>query len=225
MIVQSILRSPIVYSAITWPAMAAEACTIGTTVHQLLPDARSLIILREGIDGIFELIQTNGANKTSFTDSGLTDGVSYYYRVHAFKVTGNSDYSDEVEGIPQADPFYTDFAVYTGPHTAKIGFASIEAVAAKIEYGSSSSFGNEMEFDASGIDHVFVIDNLDKDTVCYYRVVDEEMQYLDIARTFTTKDYYEINTYADTFVESLSGCNCCQLYAGFGDPRGVCLTM
>lgn len=47
---------------------------------------------RDGVS--FTQIATVGANVTTYTDSGLTVGVPYWYRVRAYNATGNSGYSN-----------------------------------------------------------------------------------------------------------------------------------
>jgi hypothetical protein len=49
----------------------------------------------------FSEIDTVGANQTTYTDSGLTTGTRYYYRVRAYNVGGYSGYSNEANGTPQ----------------------------------------------------------------------------------------------------------------------------
>ena len=51
----------------------------------------------------FELIATQKANVTSYTDSDVTAGITYCYRVRAFNATGVSAYSQEVCGTARAE--------------------------------------------------------------------------------------------------------------------------
>ena len=48
--------------------------------------------------GGFSLVTTLGAGSTAYTDSGLTEGTRYYYRVRATNSIGNSAYSSEALG-------------------------------------------------------------------------------------------------------------------------------
>jgi hypothetical protein len=48
----------------------------------------------------FAQIRTVGANITAFTNTGLTQGVRYYYRVRAYNSSGNSPYSNVASAIP-----------------------------------------------------------------------------------------------------------------------------
>jgi len=50
---------------------------------------------RTGIDGTYTQVGTTGANVTTLTNSGLTQGTEYYYRVRSYIGTNNSEYSNE----------------------------------------------------------------------------------------------------------------------------------
>ncbi|OGP72780.1 MAG: hypothetical protein A2V86_08735 [Deltaproteobacteria bacterium RBG_16_49_23] len=55
---------------------------------------------KTGIGGTYAEIQTVGPNVTSYTDSGLTPGVTYYYRVRAYNWGGESSYTSETSVTP-----------------------------------------------------------------------------------------------------------------------------
>ncbi|MBI5729858.1 MAG: fibronectin type III domain-containing protein [Ignavibacteriales bacterium] len=44
-------------------------------------------------------ITTTNANITSFSNTSLTDGIKYYYRIYAFNSNGNSNFSNEVNAV------------------------------------------------------------------------------------------------------------------------------
>ena len=50
--------------------------------------------------GSYAEIGTTGANVTSITNTGLTRGVTYYYRVRAYNASGNSTYSNVASATP-----------------------------------------------------------------------------------------------------------------------------
>lgn len=50
----------------------------------------------------FTQIASPGANATTFTDTALTAGTTYYYRVRAFNAAGNSGYSETRSGTTAA---------------------------------------------------------------------------------------------------------------------------
>ena len=56
-------------------------------------------IQRKGATGGYADLTTKGANVTSYTDTAVTDGTLYYYRVCATNTAGDSAYSNEVNGI------------------------------------------------------------------------------------------------------------------------------
>jgi len=60
---------------------------------------------KTGFTGTYVTIKTTGANVTTYTDSSVTDGTLYYYRVCATNAAGDSAFSNEVSGTtPLAKP-------------------------------------------------------------------------------------------------------------------------
>ena len=60
---------------------------------------------KTGVTGTYVDIRTTAANVTSYTDSTVTDGTLYYYRVSATNATGDSAFSNEASGTtPLAKP-------------------------------------------------------------------------------------------------------------------------
>ena len=57
---------------------------------------------KTGTNGTFAQIATVGANITSYTNSGLTAGTTYCYRLNAFNAAGTSTYSNETCGVAHA---------------------------------------------------------------------------------------------------------------------------
>ncbi|MDD5069015.1 MAG: fibronectin type III domain-containing protein, partial [Candidatus Pacebacteria bacterium] len=51
---------------------------------------------RTGTGGIYDVVSTPSANITSWDDSGLIQGTTYYYRIRAYISDKDSEYSDEV---------------------------------------------------------------------------------------------------------------------------------
>ncbi|MEW6039998.1 MAG: DUF1566 domain-containing protein [Elusimicrobiota bacterium] len=56
-------------------------------------------IERKVSGGSYAQVATAGANVTGYTDTGLGEGVTYYWRVCAYNSAGNSAYSDETNAI------------------------------------------------------------------------------------------------------------------------------
>ncbi|MDD5225123.1 MAG: SUMF1/EgtB/PvdO family nonheme iron enzyme [bacterium] len=59
---------------------------------------------KTGTGGNYFLVHTTMANATSWTESGLSQGVNYHYRVFAFNAGGDSGYSNEVSATPGPPP-------------------------------------------------------------------------------------------------------------------------
>ena len=51
---------------------------------------------KTGPGGTYRQIATVGPNITSYTDTGLGKGTTYYYRVRAYNSSGHSPYSPEI---------------------------------------------------------------------------------------------------------------------------------
>ncbi len=52
--------------------------------------------------GSYSQLKTVSANTTSYTDTGLSGGTKYYYRVYAYNSSSNSKYSNEVNATTNA---------------------------------------------------------------------------------------------------------------------------
>jgi titin len=53
--------------------------------------------------GSFKQIATVGANITAYTDTGLSSGTTYYYRVRAYNFSGDSAYSGTADATTTAE--------------------------------------------------------------------------------------------------------------------------
>jgi hypothetical protein len=66
-------------------------------------------IERKTLDGEWSEIATVSANVTTYNDTGLTAGTTYYYRVKAYNSVGESDYSNVVSVVPLYLPTWSTF--------------------------------------------------------------------------------------------------------------------
>jgi len=81
--------------AMIWYGEAAAAGLNLTWDDNSIDEDGFKIERKEGQAGTFSQITTVGANVSSYTDSGLTDGTTYCYQVRAFNAAGDSAYSNE----------------------------------------------------------------------------------------------------------------------------------
>ena len=51
---------------------------------------------KEGPEGTYSEIAKVGQNITTYADTALKEGVTYYYRIRAYNSAGHSSYSDEI---------------------------------------------------------------------------------------------------------------------------------
>ncbi len=77
---------------------------------------------KTGSGGTYAQVATAGANATGWTDSGLSAGALYYYRVRAYNAGGNSAYSNEASAAtPQAVQAVTGLTLVNADTDADIG--------------------------------------------------------------------------------------------------------
>ncbi len=108
---------------------------------------------RKAVSGSFSEVGRVGANTTSFSDTGLTPGQQYVYRVRAANTEANSDYSNELTvtttgGFPPAGP--TDLvASATGPSQVQLSWTD--------NAGNEASYHVERRTPPLGFDEVAVL--------------------------------------------------------------------
>ncbi len=59
---------------------------------------------KTGINGTYLQVASTGANIATYSDTGLTAGTTYYYRVRAYNSKGDSAYSNEANAVTTASP-------------------------------------------------------------------------------------------------------------------------
>ena len=74
---------------------------------------------KAGAGGTYSQIATVGSNVITYSDTGLTPGTNYYYRVKAYDSGGDSGYSNEANATTQSGPLH-HFGISTisSPQTA-----------------------------------------------------------------------------------------------------------
>jgi hypothetical protein len=88
----TVSTAPAAPTALTAKALSGGRITVQWADNSFNEDGFEL---ERSIDGAsFTLLQTVGANTTAYTDTGLSSGQRYYYRVRAFNGGGSSAYSN-----------------------------------------------------------------------------------------------------------------------------------
>jgi PKD repeat protein len=148
-------------------AVAASSSQIDLTWTDNSEDEDGFRIERSLDGSSFGEIETVDANVTSFSDTDLAASTTYWYRVRAYNVAGNSDYSNTASATTQAsgggwvtityDDFeggfgnYTDgggdCALYTGGTYAHQGSNAADI---QDNSGTASSFYHTAGYDVSG---------------------------------------------------------------------------
>ncbi|MEK7856870.1 MAG: fibronectin type III domain-containing protein, partial [Acidobacteriota bacterium] len=81
-------------------ATSTSSQTVQLTWSDLSSDEEGFIVERQQGQGPFKIIGTTAANVNTWSDSGLTSGVSYSYRIQADKSAGSSHYSNTASATP-----------------------------------------------------------------------------------------------------------------------------
>ncbi len=63
---------------------------------------------KTGVNGTYSEITTVSANTTTYSDTGLSASTTYYYRVKAYNLAGDSEYSNEASATTSAPPSSDD---------------------------------------------------------------------------------------------------------------------
>ncbi|MBY0523281.1 MAG: fibronectin type III domain-containing protein [Gemmataceae bacterium] len=106
-------------SALTRPAAPTLAVTSGNALAKLtwaaVPSATSFTLYR-GTSASSLVVYRTGLTGASFTDTGLTNGATYYYRLAAVNGGGGSIQSNQVTATPRAPAFAAriNFTTATG---------------------------------------------------------------------------------------------------------------
>jgi len=86
-------------------ATAVSSSQINLAWTQNSSDETGFKIERKtGAGGTYAQIATVGANVTSYSNTGLAQGTTYFYQVRAYNGSGNSAYTDEASATTQSAP-------------------------------------------------------------------------------------------------------------------------
>ena len=126
-----------------------------------------------GVAGTYTTIRTTGANATAYTDSALTDGTVYYYRVCATNATGDSAFSNETSGTtPLLKP---SAATATAVSSSQINLTWIDNSASERGYkierktGAGGTFA-QIDQVGANVQNYSDINGLSANTKYYYRI-------------------------------------------------------
>ena len=88
-------------------ATAASGTQVNLSWTDVSANETSFKIERKtGSGGTYSQIASVGANVTSYNDTGLTSGTTYFYRMRASNSSGDSSYSNEVSATPTSAPSF-----------------------------------------------------------------------------------------------------------------------
>jgi len=114
------LLTLLLLATMIWCGEAAAAGLKLTWADNSINEDGFKIERKEGQAGTFAQITTAGANVSSYTDSGLTEGTTYCYRLRAFNAAGDSVYSNEDCGTT-LNPLAGGLAFVTQPGNGTAG--------------------------------------------------------------------------------------------------------
>jgi hypothetical protein len=163
-------------------SLAADAITpsrIDLTWQDNSNEETGFKIERKTGFGSYSQIATVGAGMTAYTNSGLSAGTTYYYRVRAYNAAGNSNYSNEASAAtlpppPLAPVLKLPSGGSTVPsRTPRLEWnASSGAVSYGIQVATSSSFTTLLVNETGITDPYYDVapETLNWNTTYYWRV-------------------------------------------------------
>ncbi len=99
----TLIDPPVAPSGLTATAVSNSQIDLSWVDNALTEDG-FLIERKTGAGGSYAQIASVGANVTSYASTGLSGSTEYFYRVRAYNVGGNSNYSNEDEATTLQDP-------------------------------------------------------------------------------------------------------------------------
>ncbi len=118
-----------------------------------------------------ETLLHSGVSITSFGDTGLTDGTTYFYEVTAVNAGGESARSSEVTAVPHVVPPATPANVAAAPGNGQVGL-SWTASSGAVSYNvyRSTSTGNEVLYHQGVVGNSFNDTGLTNGVAYFYQV-------------------------------------------------------
>jgi fibronectin type 3 domain-containing protein len=162
------------------PASSAPAAPTGLTAApgdaqaalswSAVSGAASYNVYRGTASGAEALLQS-GVTGTTFTDTGLTNGTTYYYKVSAVNAAGESPLSVEVSATPQvaAPVAPTGVTVAHGDAQATLSWSAVSGASSYNVYRSTAS-GAEALLQSGVTSTTFTDTGLTNGTTYYYKV-------------------------------------------------------
>jgi len=132
---------------------------------------------------------------------GLTEGTKYYFYVKSTDSDGNTAYDKNVvdgvieyytftTGQDTTPPVISDISASVSTSTAIITWETNELANSRVDYGTTTSYGNTVTSSDLTIDHVINLSGLEPSTVYHYRVISSDANSNNSASTdytFTTQ--------------------------------------
>ncbi len=126
---------------------------------------------KTGVNGTFAEIATVGANVTTFSNTALSSGARYFYRVRAFNGNGNSDYSNEANTFTLIKPPTNLVAAAAGSNQIDLTWTDQTATETGYSIERKTLGGTFAEIATVGANvTVFSNNGLDPNTQYFYRV-------------------------------------------------------
>ncbi len=129
-----------------------------------------------GSPGTWTQIATVGANVTTYTDTGLVVNTTYWYRVRAYNVCGDSDYSNQASATPVPPP--------SAPSSLTATTASASQINLSWTDNSSNEDGFKVERSADGTNFTQIA-----------QVLPDTTSYRNTGLAPSTTYYYRVRAY------------------------------
>ncbi|MEX2235377.1 MAG: fibronectin type III domain-containing protein [Cyclobacteriaceae bacterium] len=156
-------------------ATSASSSSINLTWTDASTNETGFQVERSSTSGSgFALINTTAADATSFTDTGLTSGTIYYYRIRAINSGGESAYTAEANATPMALPASPTQLIATSASSTSINLSwtdgSTNETGFQVERSSTSGSGFSLINTTTASATSFLDTGLTSGTIYYYRI-------------------------------------------------------